>query len=57
MFYLLLDEPEVYGQPRSPQLPQRNLIPGSLWSLATAVVLGLSALAAFRNRGATAKEA
>jgi formate dehydrogenase iron-sulfur subunit len=53
VFYLLLDDPEVYGQPRNPQLPQRNLLSGSLWSIASAVVLGISALVAFRNRGAT----
>src|SRR5574341_705920 len=51
VFYLLLDDPEVYDQPKSPQLPQRNLIPGSLWSIGTAIVLGLTALAAFRDRG------
>ncbi len=54
VFYLLLDDPEVYGQPRNPQLPQRNLIPGSLWSVGTALVLFVSALVAFRNRGAKA---
>ena len=53
VFYLLLDDPEVYGQPRNPQLPQRNLLSGSLWSMASAVVLGISALVAFRNRGST----
>ncbi len=58
VFYLLLDEPEVYGQPRNPQLPQKNLISGSLFSIGTAILLGLSALVAFRNRGLkTTKEA
>ncbi len=52
VFYLLLDDPQVYGQPANPQLPQRNLISGSLWSIGSAVLLGLSALFAFRNRGA-----
>ena len=52
VFYLLLDEPEVYGQPRNPQLPQRNLVSGSLWSVASAIALGIAALIAFRNRGA-----
>jgi formate dehydrogenase iron-sulfur subunit len=52
VFYLLLDDPEVYGQPLNPQLPQRNLLPGSLWSIATAIVVGLSSLVAFRKRGA-----
>ncbi len=57
VFYLLLDDPEVYEQPRNPQLPQKNLIPGSLFSIATAIVLGLSGLFAFRNRGARAQAA
>lgn len=50
VFYLLLDDPQVYGQPANPQLPQRNLVAGTLVSAATAVVLGLSALIAFRQR-------
>jgi formate dehydrogenase iron-sulfur subunit len=57
VFYLLMDDPEVYGQPRNPQLPQKNLIPGSLASIATAVVLALSALFAFRGRGARSEAA
>jgi formate dehydrogenase iron-sulfur subunit len=52
VFYLLLDEPEIYGQPRNPSLPQRNLVSGSLWSIASAIALGIAALIAFRNRGA-----
>jgi len=55
VFYLLLDDPEEYGQPRAPQLPQKNLIPGSLASIGTAIVLGLSALIAFRERGSNGR--
>jgi formate dehydrogenase iron-sulfur subunit len=51
VFYLLLDDPEVYGQPRNPQLPQKNLIPSSLASVVTGIVLAISGLIAFRNRG------
>jgi formate dehydrogenase iron-sulfur subunit len=51
VFYLLLDDPEVYGQPVNPQLPQRNLVPSSLGSLGSAILLGLSALIALRTRG------
>jgi formate dehydrogenase iron-sulfur subunit len=51
VFYLLLDEPEVYGQPRNPQLPQANLVPNALVSVGTAIVLGLAALVSFRGRG------
>jgi formate dehydrogenase iron-sulfur subunit len=51
VFYLLLDEPEMYGQPRNPQLPQKNVWSGSLFSIGSAVLVGLSAIVAFRNRG------
>jgi formate dehydrogenase iron-sulfur subunit len=40
-FYLLVDEPEVYGLPRSPKMPTRNLLPASLFSVAGAVVLAM----------------
>lgn len=56
VFYLLLDEPEVYGQPTNPQLPQRNLVTNSLWSIGSAIVVGLAALVAFRTRLTGAKE-
>jgi len=51
-FYLLVDKPEVYGLPSNPQLPSRNLVPGSVWSAVTAVGVGLAAMVSFRNRGA-----
>jgi formate dehydrogenase iron-sulfur subunit len=53
VFYLLLDKPEVYGLPANPVLPQHNLVVGSIVSVATAVVLGISAIVAFRQRGVT----
>ena len=56
VFYLLLDDPEVYGQPVNPQLPQKNLIPGSIWSSGSAVVVGVAALVAFRTRLTGTKE-
>ena len=52
VFYLLMDEPEIYGQPKAPQLPQKNLIPSSLFSIGAAIILAISGLVAFRNRGA-----
>jgi formate dehydrogenase iron-sulfur subunit len=51
VFYLLLDDPEVYGQPRNPQLPQANLLSNTLVSAGTALLLGLAALVSFRGRG------
>lgn len=50
VFYLLMDAPEVYGQPPNPQLPERNLFIDSVVSVGTAVLLGLSAMIAFRRR-------
>ena len=49
-FYLLVDEPEVYGLPRSPKVPTRNLLPSSLFSVAGAVVLGLLGVVGLRKR-------
>jgi formate dehydrogenase iron-sulfur subunit len=49
-FFLLVDEPEVYGLPASPQLPSRNLWPNSLLSAAGAALFGLVGLLSFRKR-------
>jgi formate dehydrogenase iron-sulfur subunit len=57
VFYLLLAEPGVYGLPQNPQLPERNLVTNTLVSAGTAVVLGISALIAFRQRGKAPVEA
>jgi formate dehydrogenase iron-sulfur subunit len=49
-FYLLVDQPEIYGLPRDPKLPSRNLFPGSVWSMLGAVVFGLFGLVGLRKR-------
>src|SRR5207253_4977380 len=49
-FYLLVDEPEVYGLPRKPQLPSRNLAKSAGFSLLSAGVLGVLALVGLRKR-------
>ena len=49
-FYLLVDEPEVYGLPRKPQLPSRNLAKSAGFSVASAAVLGVLALVGLRKR-------
>jgi formate dehydrogenase iron-sulfur subunit len=49
-FYLLVDQPEVYGLPRAPKMPTRNLIPASLLSTAGAVVLALLGMVGLRKR-------
>ena len=50
-FFLLLSKPSVYGLPESPKLPQRNVVVDSLLSIGSALVVGLGALLAFRERG------
>ncbi len=50
VFYLLLDQPTVYGLPSAPQLPQRNMAPSAGVALISAAVLGVTGLAAFRRR-------
>jgi formate dehydrogenase iron-sulfur subunit len=55
-FFLLVDRPEVYGLPPAPKMPSHYLVPGSLWSLLGAVVVGLIGLFNFRTRGARAAE-
>jgi len=49
-FYLLVDQPEVYGLPRAPKMPTRNLIPSSLFSGAGALVLALLGMVGIRKR-------
>jgi formate dehydrogenase iron-sulfur subunit len=49
-FYLLVDEPEVYGLPRHPELPSRNLPRSATFSAASAAVLGVLALVGLRKR-------
>jgi formate dehydrogenase iron-sulfur subunit len=49
-FYLLTDKPEVYGLPRDPKLPSRNLFLSSTFSALGAVVLGLFGLVGLRKR-------
>jgi formate dehydrogenase iron-sulfur subunit len=49
-FYLLVDQPEVYGLPVSPKMPTRNLIPSSLFSTAGAMVLAFLGMVGLRKR-------
>jgi formate dehydrogenase iron-sulfur subunit len=49
-FYLLVDQPEVYGLPSAPKLPSRNLLPSALLSSAGALVLTLLGLVGLRKR-------
>jgi formate dehydrogenase iron-sulfur subunit len=56
VFYLLLDRPEVYGQPSNPQLPEQHLAEATGFSVGAAILLGISALIAFRERQKAAPE-
>jgi formate dehydrogenase iron-sulfur subunit len=51
-FYLLVDRPEVYGLPRDPKMPSRNLKTGSWLSVLGAVIVGVMGVVSFRTRGA-----
>ena len=44
-------KPAKYGLPEQPKLPQRNVVLDSLFSIGSAVAVGLGALLAFRGRG------
>jgi formate dehydrogenase iron-sulfur subunit len=43
-FFLLVDEPEVYNLPRKPHVPQTQVIPSYLATLATGALLGAATL-------------
>jgi formate dehydrogenase iron-sulfur subunit len=49
-FYLLVDEPEVYGLPLDPKLPTRNLVSSSLWSTIGAIVMTVLGAVTLRKR-------
>lgn len=50
VFYLLLDDPEVYGQPRNPIMPQKPAVRSAIGGVISAFVLGVGAIFSFRNR-------
>jgi hypothetical protein len=50
-FYLIVDQPEVYGLPPDPKIPSRNLKPSGVWSVLGAVAIALMSLVSFRNGG------
>ena len=50
VFFLLQDEPEVYGLPSNPQLPQDKVPEAYTFTAAGSILLGLAAVVSFRNR-------
>ncbi|HUE77860.1 MAG TPA: 4Fe-4S dicluster domain-containing protein [Longimicrobiales bacterium] len=49
-FYLLVDEPEVYGLPREPKLPSVRIAASSAWSTVTALVVAVLGVVGLRKR-------
>ena len=49
-FFLLLDKPEVYGLPENPQLPEKPIFKDAAISVGTAILAGIGAVVAFRER-------
>ncbi len=49
-FYLLVDQPEVYGLPANPKLPSRTVPSSALGSILAALLTALAALFSFRER-------
>ena len=56
-FYLLVDQPEVYGLPPDPKMPSRNLRSGSVFTVLGAILVGLAGVFSFRERGGVDGEA
>jgi formate dehydrogenase iron-sulfur subunit len=50
-FFLLLDKPATYHLPEKPLLPQRNVLVDSVLAVGAALLVGVSAVVAFRDRG------
>jgi len=50
-FFLLLDKPSTYNLPEKPLLPQRNVLVDSVLSVGAALLVGVTAVVAFRERG------
>jgi formate dehydrogenase iron-sulfur subunit len=48
-FFLLVDEPEVYGLPSKPELPSKNVAEGFGFSAVTAAVVAAGSVVAFRK--------
>jgi formate dehydrogenase iron-sulfur subunit len=50
-FFLLLDKPSTYNLPEKPLLPQRNVLVDSVLAVGAALLVGVSTVVAFRERG------
>src|SRR5206468_1272426 len=50
-FFLLLAKQATYNLPANPQRPQRNVVVDSLFSIGSAILVGVGTFLAFRERG------
>lgn len=50
VFFLLQDEPEIYGLPSNPTIPQEDVAKAYTFTAAGGLLLGLASVVAFRNR-------
>jgi formate dehydrogenase iron-sulfur subunit len=48
-FFLLVDEPEVYGLPSKPELPSENVTEGFALSATAAAAIALTGIVSFRK--------
>jgi formate dehydrogenase iron-sulfur subunit len=55
-FYLLMDEPEVYGLPANPKVPSRSVLASTFWSIFTGLLVALGVLFRFRLRPHSSSE-
>src|SRR5207244_6211636 len=56
-FYLLMDEPEVYGLPANPKVPSKTVPGSTFWSALTGLLVALGVLFRFRERTSQARSA
>jgi formate dehydrogenase iron-sulfur subunit len=56
VFFLLQDEPEVYGLPSAPEIPSNHVPQGYAFTAAGSLLLGLAAVVSFRNRRVGAED-
>jgi formate dehydrogenase iron-sulfur subunit len=49
-FYLLMDEPEVYGLPSNPKVPSKSVLTSLFWSIFTGLLIAVGVLFRFRLR-------
>ena len=49
-FYLLMDEPEVYGLPSNPKVPSNSVLRSAFWSILVGLLVAIGVLFRFRLR-------